>query len=162
MKLINNDTDYAVKALLHIARNGVQRISVAELARELDIPYPFLRKTFQTLSGRGILISSKGKGGGFELALPPEKIYLTDLIDIFHGPIELAECVFRDRICPDIKTCPLRKKILQLQKLFLAELHSITIASLLKERANWAGPGPARQQRAGRKEPGTGRKPEES
>lgn len=133
MKLINRDTDYAVKALLHIARNGVQRISVAELARELDIPYPFLRKTFQTLSRRGILISSKGKGGGFELALPPEKIHLTDLIHIFHGPIELAECVFKDKICPDIKTCPLRKKILKLQKFALSELRSITIANLLKE-----------------------------
>ncbi|MDH7512019.1 MAG: Rrf2 family transcriptional regulator [Clostridiales bacterium] len=137
MKLINKDTDYAVKALLHIARNGGRRMSVAELAGELDIPYPFLRKTFQGLSRRGILTSSKGKGGGFELVLPPEKIYLTDLINIFHGPVELADCVFKDTICPDIKTCPLRKRILKLQKIFLAELRSITIASLLEEDANW-------------------------
>lgn len=146
MKLINRDTDYAVKALLYIARNSVQRISVADLARKLDIPYPFLRKTFQTLSGRGILISSRGKGGGFKLAVPPEKIYLTDLINIFHGPVELAECLFRDKICPDIKTCPLRKKILKLQEFVLTELRSITIASLL-------GDGGRRRPRLA---PGTG------
>ncbi len=137
MKLINRDTDYAVKALIHIGQNSKRRFSVAELAQELDIPYPFLRKTLQTLSGRGILISSKGKGGGFELARAPEKIYLTDLINIFHGPIELAECVFKEKTCPDIKTCALREKILKLQKRFLAELRSITIASLLKASRNW-------------------------
>jgi len=136
MKLVNRDTDYAVKALLHIARNGDRRTSVADLAGELEIPYPFLRKILQVLSGGGILTSSKGKGGGFELALPPEKIYLTDLINIFQGPVELAECVFKDSVCPDIKTCPLRKKILKLQKFVLSELGSITIASLMEEGRN--------------------------
>lgn len=133
MKLITRDTDYAVRALLHIARHRVRRISAAHLAEDLDIPYPFLRKTFQTLRGEGILASSKGKGGGFQLAIPPEKISLADLIRIFRGPLNLAECVFRDAVCPDIKTCPLRKRILTLQKTFLAELQSLTIASLLDE-----------------------------
>jgi Rrf2 family protein len=136
MRLINRDTDYAVKALLHIARNGALRIPVADLADTLGIPYPFLRKILQILSVGGILASSKGKGGGFELALPPEKIYLTDLIHIFQGPVKLAECVFKDKICPDIKTCPLRKKILKVRRLVLSELRSITIASLLEEGRN--------------------------
>ena len=44
MKLINRDTDYAIKALMRIARNDSGKISVSQLSRELGIPYSFLRK----------------------------------------------------------------------------------------------------------------------
>jgi Rrf2 family protein len=71
MKLINRDTDYAVKALLYITKKKPERISVSELVNVLDIPKPFLRKTLQTLNREGVLNSSKGKVGGFGLALRP-------------------------------------------------------------------------------------------
>lgn len=139
MKLITRDIDYAVKALLFIARNNNQRNTVTDLAQKLNVPYPFLRKIFRILSRQGILSSSKGREGGFSLAKPPDKIRLTDLIRIFHGPVELAECVFKDKVCPDIKTCPLRQKILRLQALFLSELQAVTIASLAENGAKPAG-----------------------
>jgi Rrf2 family protein len=92
-----------------------------------------LRTTLQTLNARGILTSFKGKGGGFALARAPEKIHLTDLIKILQGPVNLTECVFRTNVCPGIRTCRLRKIILRLQKAVVAELKSITLASILKE-----------------------------
>lgn len=138
MKLITRDVDYAVKALLFISRNNNQRNTVTDLAQKLDVPYPFLRKIFRILSRQGILSSSKGKKGGFSLTKPPDKIRLTDLIRIFHGPVELAKCVFKDKVCPDIKTCPLRQKILRLQALFLSELQAVTIASLIEGDAKLA------------------------
>jgi Rrf2 family protein len=110
-------------------------VSAAELSRKLKIPYPFLRTILQTLNSRGILTSFKGKGGGFVLARPPEKIYLTNLIKILQGPVDLAECVFRSTVCPGIRTCRLRKIILRLQKTVVSELKSITLASMLGEEA---------------------------
>jgi Rrf2 family protein len=101
----------------------------------LKIPYPFLRSILQTLNAKGILTSFKGKGGGFALARSPEKIYLTDLIKILQGPVNLAECVFRSNVCPGIRTCRLRKILLRLQKAVVAELKSVTLASLLRESA---------------------------
>ncbi len=136
MKLITKDIDYAVKALLFIAQNENKRQSVADLADELNVPYPFLRKILRILSRQGILSSVKGKKGGFNLARPPEKIRLVDLIRVFHGPVELAECVFKEKICPDIKTCPLRQKILKLQEVFLSELQAVTMASLAEQNTD--------------------------
>lgn len=132
MKLINRDTDFAIKAFMHIAKNS-ERVSVSELASKLEIPRPFLRKILQILKKEGVLESYKGKGGGFLLALPPEQIILTDLIKIFQGPVKLNECIFKKRICPDIRTCPLRKRIKALEKYVISELKSITLASLLQE-----------------------------
>jgi Rrf2 family protein len=133
MKLLNRDTDYAVKALLYISKKNPERISVSELVKELNIPKPFLRKTLQTLNREGVLNSFKGKGGGFVLAMPPEEILLTRLIDIFQKPVKLAECIFKKKICSDIGTCPLKKRIDALEQHVISELESITIESLLKE-----------------------------
>ncbi len=132
-RLINKDTDYAVKALLHMARQGERRVSATELARDLNIPYPFLRRILQILNSKRIVKSVKGKGGGFVLASPPERIYLKDLIRVLQGPVRLAECIFNPKACAGVKTCPLRKRILKLQRSFVAELKSITLASLAED-----------------------------
>lgn len=133
MKLLNRDTDYAVKALLYITQKNPNRISVPELVKELDIPRPFLRKILQILNRKGVLDSFKGKGGGFILAVPPEKLLLTRLIDIFQSPVKLTECVIKQKICSDIGTCPLKKRIDAIEQHVVSELKSITVASLLKE-----------------------------
>lgn len=136
MKLITRDTDYAVRALCYSAlcadRN--KKISAGEIVRELKIPRPFLRKILQQLNKKGILRSYKGKGGGFELALPPEKLYLTELIKIFQGPLKLNECFFKNKVCPDISTCCLSEKIGEIENYVIKELKGITIALLLKKR----------------------------
>ncbi len=136
MKLINRDTDYAIKALMHIAKQNSERIPVSELAKILEIPNPFLRKILQILNKRGVLNSYKGKGGGFLLASSPDKIFLKDLINIFQGPVKLNECIFKKSICPDIKSCALRTRIDALEKHVISELESITLASLLEDGAS--------------------------
>ncbi len=130
MKLINRDTDYAVKALLYITQKNPERISVSELVKTLDIPKPFLRKILQTLNREGVLKSSRGKEGGFVLAVPPEEILLIRLIDIFQNPVKFTECIFREKICSDIGTCPLKKRIDAIEQNVISELESITIESL--------------------------------
>lgn len=85
---------------------------------------------------RGVLTSSKGKGGGFALARAPEKIFLMELINILQGPVNLSECLFRSNVCPSVKTCPLRKIILRLQKTVVTELESITLANMMTRPKN--------------------------
>lgn len=133
MKIIKRDTDYAIKALIHIARKDSQIIPVSKLAKRLNIPQPFLRKILQILNKEGVIHSSKGKGGGFRLALPPGEISLVKLIEIFQGPVKFNDCLFRKNICLDIQTCPLKKRIDALENHMIAELQSTTLASLLED-----------------------------
>jgi Rrf2 family protein len=108
-------------------------MSVSELVNALDIPRPFLRKILQILNREGVLNSFKGKGGGFVLAVPPEKILLTRLIDIFQKPVKLTECIFKEKICSDVGSCPLKKRIDAIEQHVILELGAITIESLLRE-----------------------------
>ena len=131
MKLITRNTDYAVRALCYIARQSKRAVSATEMVSDLKIPRPFLRKILQTLSGEGLLKSTKGQGGGFSLAFPVEKILLADLIRIFQSTIQLNECVFKKKICPDRSTCVLKKEIDHIESDVLARLRRISIASLV-------------------------------
>lgn len=132
MKLINRNTDYAVRALCRIAKDKNKVVSVPDLVRELRIPRPFLRKILQALNRNGILHSYKGKGGGFLLAKPASKIYLVDLIGVFQGRLSLNECIFKKKLCPNKDTCALRQKISEIESHTIRQLQPITIGSLLK------------------------------
>jgi Rrf2 family protein len=130
VNLITKHTDYAVQAISIIAETE-GRVSVSELVKKLKLPYPFLRKILQALSSKGILLSYKGKDGGFELRRPVEKIFLGELIRIFQKEIRLNECMFKKKICPSIEHCLLRKNILNIEKYVVSQLDSINIGSLI-------------------------------
>ncbi|HOX54687.1 MAG: Rrf2 family transcriptional regulator [Candidatus Omnitrophica bacterium] len=133
MKLITRDTDYAIRALRYIAAHKDSIVSVAELVDRLKIPRPFLRKLLQILNKEGLLESIKGQGGGFRLCCSARKIYLVDLMKIFQGDLTLNECRFKKLLCPNTKTCLLRKRLNRIEKYVIKELKSITLASLIGE-----------------------------
>ncbi len=132
MKLITRNTDYALRAICYIAKSKNNVVTATELVKKLQIPRPFLRKLLQILGKKRILKSSKGQGGGFILAVSPKDIHLIDLMRAFQGKFSLNECSFKKLICPNIKTCPLRHKLLKIEDYIGKQLNHITIAALIK------------------------------
>jgi Rrf2 family protein len=134
MQLVNRDTDYAFRALQYLASTDDSVISVTELAEALEIPHPFLRRVLQKMARRGFLRSSRGRGGGFQLAAAPESISLRELIAVFQKPLDLGHCYVRGEICADVRTCRLHRKLKALERTMNDELESTTLASLMKPR----------------------------
>jgi len=131
MKLINRNTNYAIRSLIYIA--GTQKmITVAELVRFLRIPKALLRKIMQILSKRNILKSSRGKNGGFLLNRKPDEISVMDIAKIFQGDIEPVNCVFKDDTCSNIRYCLLKNKGKKIEKDIAHWLKSISISSLAR------------------------------
>jgi Rrf2 family protein len=134
MKLINSDADYAIKALLAVARRSEDVTAVSTLTQELGLPRPYLRKIMQALARTGVVRSFKGRGGGFVLGRPPASIAVADIIRIFQGEISLHDCLFKKRLCPDVDACPLRQEIGRLERRLVADLEALSIASILGAR----------------------------
>jgi len=134
MKLITRDTDYAIRAICFMAEHKKEITSVSELVEKLKIPRPFLRKILQALNKRGVLVSFKGKSGGFKLKRKPNKIFITDLIEVFQGQLKLNECIFRKKLCSSVDRCILRERIGKIEQHVVSELGLITVASLLNKR----------------------------
>jgi Rrf2 family nitric oxide-sensitive transcriptional repressor len=132
MKLLTRNTDYGIRALSFIAKEKGRVVPVPELVKALKIPRPFLRKILQALTKRGLVKSCKGIGGGFLLAMPADKLHIIDVARTFQGNLNLNECFLKKELCPNRKTCPLKRKIDKIKKSVVSELGSITIAELLK------------------------------
>ncbi|MBU1086143.1 MAG: Rrf2 family transcriptional regulator [Candidatus Omnitrophica bacterium] len=133
MKLITKNTDYAIRALGCIAKSKDTIITVSGLAESLDMPQSFLRKILQRLNAKGILKSSKGKGGGFALNINPAKISVLQLVEIFQGEFKLSEHVFKGKICPVIKICYFKSRLDMIEKDVKKQLHLITIKKITNQ-----------------------------
>ncbi len=133
MKLLTKNTDYAVRALLHLSRNGHGFISSREISREERIPLPYLRRILQKLREEDLITAREGAGGGVKMNREPGDIRLNHLIEIFQGRMTLLDCVFRGEICFNVKTCPLRRRIKKIENTVTEELEGVTIASLLDD-----------------------------
>jgi Rrf2 family protein len=132
MKLLRRDTDAALKALLLIAQNPNRRLDTAKLSKAMNISRQFLRRILQELQKKGFLKSARGRGGGFWLGLESDSLKILQVIESFQGKVELQECLWRKELCPDIKTCVLRRKILELEAKLIEELKNLTLGDLLK------------------------------
>lgn len=133
IRLINRNTDYAIRALCYMAKRKDEMVSASELVRKLKIPRSFLRKILQILNNEDLLISYKGKGGGFMLAREPDKIFLPDVIKAFQGPIKLNECVFKKDVCPNKRGCFLRRRLGTIEQFIIMQLSPITIKQIVHE-----------------------------
>lgn len=136
MKLITRNSDYAIRVVCYLAKVKTRLVSSEELFGKLKIPYPFLRRILLTLRQRRVLTSYKGRGGGFRLAIKPDRLNVIRLLAIFQGEFDLANCVLGKKICPQIKQCCFRKKLKEIEGKILGELEQITIGGLVNETKN--------------------------
>ena len=132
---INRDTDYAVRALLCMAKlsakTGNSIIPVEAIVTREKLPRVFLRRLLQELARKKILKSQKGKGGGFSFKKPPEAISIDEVMTLFQGPMDLTNCVLGGKSCPRRSYCKLRRRLKAMSENIRQELREITIAGLV-------------------------------
>jgi FeS assembly SUF system regulator len=90
---LSNLADYAVVMLAAAVRVGDARLNATCLSEQTGVPLPTAQKLVGKLSAAGLLVSSRGTGGGFRLARPAEAISLADIVEAVEGPIALTACV---------------------------------------------------------------------
>ncbi|GJQ34497.1 MAG: transcriptional regulator [Anaerolineaceae bacterium] len=128
---ITRQADYAVRAVLHLARNGETRTATSVIAEEQKIPPSFLAKIISQLSIAGLLHTSRGARGGVTLARDPKEITLLEVIEAIDGPIQLNECVGETGVCTFDANCPLRPVWCEAQEELVGRLKGTNFADML-------------------------------
>lgn len=88
MLTISNKSRYGITALLALAEfynSGL--LPIKDIASRCDIPHQFLEQIFNRLGKAGIIKSTRGKNGGYELAKPPEQITVLHIVNALEGDI---------------------------------------------------------------------------
>jgi Rrf2 family protein len=137
-KMLSQTTEYALRAVVHLAGAGGASRTTQEIAEATRVPTGYLSKVLQSLGRAGFLDAQRGIGGGYVLARPPEEITVYDIV-------QAVEPIPRIRACPlgieehGTHLCPLHRRLDDA----MAAVESAFRASTLAELAAGAEPGPA-------------------
>ncbi len=113
-----------------------------ELCEDTDLPRPFVAKIFQDLVRQGLLISAKGRGGGFALSRSPESITLMDIVAAVDGEEHFSHCVVGLTRCDDRQPCPQHEQFKAIREQICRFLEQTTLqrmAATLKRKMDLTG-----------------------
>ena len=132
--MLSQKTRYTIRAFQHLAdrwRQGPERLDAIAAAQ--NIPRKFLTVILSEMVREGLVLSHRGREGGYELALAPVDIRYGDIIRLTRGSLALSPCASRNahehcHNCLPEADCRLRGLMLKLRDEMAAMLDRITLA----------------------------------
>lgn len=146
MEIIRNETDYALRALVHLALRQMQGkhqpLSARALARAEEIPDQFAYKVLQRLSRSGLVEGRMGSQGGFTLRLDPAAVTLLMVVEAMQGPVAVRNCILGIESCSRRPTCAVTARLQTIREDLVKSMQRVTLADMLDARYKQGGAGP--------------------
>lgn len=135
-EVISQKAKYALRALVALAREG-NSMMIGEIAARERIPRKFLEQILLELKRHGIVMSRRGKLGGYDLLMSADQITYGQVLRIIDGPIAPLPCLSRIayRRCADCRTedeCEIRRVFARVATSARDVLDRTTIADSLR------------------------------
>ena len=127
-------SDYSLRALIYLGLNAHRRCTIREIADAYGISENHLMKLIHRLGQKGFIVTTRGRNGGLELAMPASEINLGEVFRATEGKLHLVEC-FADgekNACPISGPCVLTHVLETALQAFLDVLDRHTLEDLLK------------------------------
>ncbi len=137
--MLSKTCKYAVRAAIYLTVNSgdKKKTGIKVIAKELDIPSPFLGKILQTLVKYKILSSAKGPYGGFGLAKNADDITLYDIVVAIDGTDLFRQCLISTRTCfENRKQCALHSRYKKISREIRHLFKSYSLQDLATEIKN--------------------------
>jgi Rrf2 family protein len=134
--MLSKKTKYGIKALVYLAElSSAKPVGIQEIADQKQIPKKFLDAILLEVRKAGILLSRKGKGGGYSLARAPQDISLGAIIRVLDGPLALTPCASRTAFqpcddCDDVNACRIRQVMIDVREAMATVLDDRSLADL--------------------------------
>lgn len=142
--MLTSKAKYALRAMIDLAsQSGAEPrkpVFIADIAARQDIPRRFLENILLDLRKQGLVVSHRGKMGGYALARSPDLITFADVMRAIDGPLALTPCTSRTAYqrcddCKDEATCEVRRTLVLVRDATASILESRTLASALAPEA---------------------------
>jgi len=142
MLSLTRKTDYALVALARLAQqqaDGGHALSARCIADEYGLPRQLLMSLLKSLHRAGLVESTRGLRGGYELARPSDRITIADVVDAIEGSARLTPCCADEEpgeactMCNLIERCPVTGAIRELNGQIADFLRAVTVDTLLEK-----------------------------
>ncbi len=137
--------EYGVRLMVQLGRLvGTGPASLAEIAAEEDLPRADLEQLVISLREAGLVVSTRGARGGYELARDAHEIRMSEVVQALEGPISPMVCATDHSssrethltACDRTPFCNVQSLWVKVREAVIGALDSMTLADL-------AGPQPA-------------------
>ena len=101
---------YGLRAMIDLAAhqgNG-KPVFLSDIAKRQDISEKYLEHIFSALRTTGLIVTVRGRKGGFLLNKPASEITASDIVIALEGPSVLVDCVTKPKTCDKSDSCATR------------------------------------------------------
>ena len=132
--MISKTGIHAIRALSALTKlpEGVYAGAV-DVAQQIKAPRNYLGKLLKILADEGLLVSQKGKGGGFRLARDASSISLYEVMDPIDHISRWSGCLFEGGACSPKSPCALHSRWGKVRDGYLQFLRETTIADIAQQ-----------------------------
>ena len=132
---LSRRSEYGLRALVDLVHHGGSGpVALGALAKRNNLPAKFLEQIMATLKHGGIVRTTLGAHGGYEMAADTSTVTIGRVVRLLDGALAPLPCVslryYGRCSCPDEATCPLRDVMIDVRDAMLEILDHETLAQL--------------------------------
>lgn len=128
---LTRHTDFALRLLIYLDAAAGRRVTIAEVAREQDIPRSHLMKIANDLAHAGFIAATRGRGGGIGLSRASAEIRIGDVIRAMEPACDLVNCDG----CRLLRGCTLPRHLNRAIAAFHAVMNEQSLADITRPAA---------------------------
>ena len=126
---LTRHTDYGMRILIYLALLPAgEKASIDKISSLYDISRNNVNKIVHQLGKANISETQRGKGGGFFLKLPPEAIYIADIVILLESTLNIVDC--ETQKCLILPACKFKQILNEATSAFIDSLQAYTLADL--------------------------------
>ena len=129
-----------MRLMVQLGRHfGAGPASLAEIAAEEDLPRAYLEQLAMGLRDAGLVVSTRGAHGGYEIARPPSEIRMSEILRALEGPIAPMICASdapdHASTCDRTASCTVNFLWVRVRDAIAGALEGMTLADLVPLRS---------------------------
>jgi len=104
MKL-NTTSQYAIRIMEFIAKDTQKLHNAKTISEQLSIPYKYLTKIMTQLIDAKLLLSIRGREGGYSMIKEAKEIRIMNILEAVNEFIDTKNCLLGNGLCNENEKC---------------------------------------------------------
>ena len=131
--MVSTKGRYALTVMVDLARNGGDTyVSLADIAEREKLSMKYLESIISVLNKGGLLLSLRGKNGGYKLAREPKDYNINEILLLTEGTLAPVSCIMQEGVqCDKAATCSTLPLWAGLDKVIEGYLKGITLEDII-------------------------------
>jgi len=123
---------YGTRLMVDLALHYDQGpVPLGEIAKRQNLSAKYLEQLIILLKGAGLILSARGRRGGYMLARKPEKISVGEVVEVLEGRLAVVDCILKPDLCNRSPECPTRNIWGNMTDAIKEQLYSMNLKDIM-------------------------------